>query len=52
MMRELRDVKYVWDEPIELDDTKLRDELGAPPHTPLEEAVRCALEGLEDAFTG
>ncbi len=46
MLRELSEMKYLWDEPVLLDDAKLRQFLGHVHRTPLNQAVRAAL-GLE-----
>ena len=37
--REMLEMRYLWNVPAELDNTKLRAAIGAEPHTPLEEAV-------------
>ncbi len=44
--RELLEMRYVWREPAHLDNTRLTAELGAEPHTPLDEAVEATLRGL------
>ncbi|WP_176592248.1 SDR family NAD(P)-dependent oxidoreductase [Sphingobium sp. EM0848] len=41
--RELYRMRYLWREPIRLDNRKLVAFLGEEPHTPLEEAVRTTL---------
>lgn len=43
--REMLEMRYLWKRPLRLDNTKLVKTLGAEPHTPLEQAVRDALEG-------
>ena len=37
--REMLEMRYLWNVPAELDNTKLLAVIGAEPHTPLEEAV-------------
>jgi nucleoside-diphosphate-sugar epimerase len=46
LFRELREMRYLWDRPIGLDDAKLRAFLGDLPATPLDTAVRASLEDL------
>ncbi len=48
MMRELHEMRYLWDEPLQMDDAKLRRALGEVPHTPLDAAVRATIAGLQD----
>ena len=45
-LRELREMRYLWHVPIALDNGHLQALIGPEPHTPLDEAVRCSLEGL------
>jgi len=45
-MRELIEMRYLWQAPLRLDNTKLVALLGAEPHTPLDEAVRETLEAM------
>jgi nucleoside-diphosphate-sugar epimerase len=45
-MREMVEMKYLWDEPVLLDNAKLAARLGAEPHTALSEALRSALVGM------
>ncbi|WP_049622066.1 NAD-dependent epimerase/dehydratase family protein [Frateuria defendens] len=45
-LRELRKMRYLWREPLQLDDRKLRAVLGGSPYTPLEEALRITLAGI------
>jgi nucleoside-diphosphate-sugar epimerase len=47
MFRELLEMRYLWRQPIGLDDTKLRAFLGEIPATPLDTAVREALADLD-----
>jgi nucleoside-diphosphate-sugar epimerase len=39
-------MRYVWNEPLRLDNARLRAALGREPHTPLDAAVRATLAGL------
>ena len=57
MFRELFEMRYLWQQPIGLDNTKLVAFLGAEPHTPLTTAVRATLADMgclaqEDAAPG
>ena len=44
--RGLREMRPLWQEPVQLDNRKLRAFLGEEPHTPLDEAVSTALKTL------
>jgi nucleoside-diphosphate-sugar epimerase len=44
-LREMQEMRYLWDEPVLLDDRRLVRQLGAEPRTPLPEALRIALQG-------
>ncbi|SFS19289.1 Nucleoside-diphosphate-sugar epimerase [Dyella sp. OK004] len=44
-LREMRKMRYLWRTPVQLDDTRLRAFLGKSPYTPIEQAIRCTLEG-------
>ena len=44
--RELREMRYLWREPIRMVNTRLVQVLGHEPHTPLDDAVEATLEGL------
>ena len=44
--REMLEMRYLWREPLRLDNAKLVAVLGAEPHTPLDQAVRETLRGL------
>lgn len=44
--RALLEMRYLWQETVELDNQKLVAFLGAEPHTPIETAVRDSLAGL------
>jgi nucleoside-diphosphate-sugar epimerase len=45
--RELCEMRYLWRQPVRLDNARLVDVLGAEPHTPLDVAVERTLEGLD-----
>lgn len=45
-MREMLEMRYLWEVPVLLDNTRLVGRLGVEPHTPIEEALRVALAGL------
>ncbi|MCP3709538.1 NAD-dependent epimerase/dehydratase family protein [Paraburkholderia sp. CNPSo 3274] len=45
-LRELMEMRYLWSEPLRLDNARLVSELGREPHTPLDEAVEATLMGL------
>lgn len=44
--RELAEMRYLWDNSLQLDNRKLVDFLGEEPHTPLHQALAEALDGL------
>ncbi|SFK56775.1 Nucleoside-diphosphate-sugar epimerase [Sphingomonas sp. NFR04] len=44
--RELMEMRYLWQQPIRLRNTRLVETLGAEPRTPLVEAVAATLTGL------
>jgi hypothetical protein len=46
LFREMREMRYLWREPIRLDNARLVRFLGAEHHTPLEAALRTTLAGL------
>lgn len=46
LFRELREMRYLWETPIRMDNAKLVATLGAEPHTPLDIAVRRTLESM------
>ena len=46
LFREMAEMRYLWREPLRLDNTRLVNFLGSEPHTPLETAVRDTLVGL------
>ena len=46
LLRELVEMRYLWQQPLCLRNDKLIALLGAEPHTPLDDAVRRSLDGL------
>ena len=46
VFREMLELRYVWQRPVQLDNAKLVAFLGAEPHTPLDAAVRASLVEL------
>lgn len=46
LLREIREMRYLWREPLHMSNAKLVAELGEEPHTPLDEAVRITLRSL------
>ena len=44
--REMLEMRYIWREPVRLDNARLIAELGREPHTPLDQAVEATLLGL------
>lgn len=46
LLRELMEMKYLWQQPIRLSNAKLEATLGAEPCTSLDEAVRATLVGI------
>ena len=45
-LRELREMRYLWQTPVRMDNAKLLAALGHEPHTPLEAAVKATLKGM------
>lgn len=45
-MREVREMRYLWKEPVRMDNSALRDQLGDEPHTPWDQAVGATLRSL------
>jgi nucleoside-diphosphate-sugar epimerase len=45
-MREMIEMRYLWQRPLRLDNRKLVGLLGEEPHTPLEQALRASLAEL------
>jgi nucleoside-diphosphate-sugar epimerase len=46
MCREMGEMRYLWREPVQLDNSRLKALLCREPHTPLDEAVEATLAGL------
>ncbi|HET7835972.1 MAG TPA: NAD-dependent epimerase/dehydratase family protein [Variovorax sp.] len=46
LLRELREMRYLWQQPVRLDNARLLALLGSEPHTALDAAVGATLEGL------
>lgn len=46
ILRELKEMRYLWQQPLQLRNDALVAALGAEPHTPLDQAVRETLVGL------
>ncbi|AMO98026.1 short chain dehydrogenase family protein [Collimonas arenae] len=46
LFREMREMSYLWRQPLHLDNRRLLKLLGKEPHTGLDEAVRAALTGI------
>ncbi|CAJ0792429.1 hypothetical protein LMG7141_02654 [Ralstonia condita] len=46
MLREMREMRYLWQHPVCMDNTRLVQALGAEPHTPWDEAVGTTLRSL------
>ena len=44
--REMREMRYLWREPLHMDNARLLAALGHEPHTALDDAVEAALVGL------
>jgi nucleoside-diphosphate-sugar epimerase len=44
--REMLEMRYLWDRPVRMDGSRLARELGAEPHTPMDEAIEATLTGL------
>ena len=45
-MRELKEMRYLWREPLRMSNERLVAELGSEPHTPIDDAVRSSLVAL------
>ena len=45
-LREMREMRYLWQQPVRMANDRLRAVLGEEPHTPLDEAVQATLQGL------
>ncbi|WP_240648136.1 NAD-dependent epimerase/dehydratase family protein [Pararobbsia silviterrae] len=46
LFHEMREMRYLWREPLRMRNTRLVECLGAEPHTSLDDAVRATLESL------
>jgi nucleoside-diphosphate-sugar epimerase len=46
VLRELREVGYLWRRPLRLDNRRLLQVLGSEPHTALDDAVKATLVGM------
>lgn len=46
LFREMREMRYLWKEPIRMENASLVDALGNEPHTPWDEAVKTTLTSL------
>lgn len=40
------EMRYLWREPLRLDNAKLKVFLGSEPHTPIDQAIATTLRGL------
>jgi nucleoside-diphosphate-sugar epimerase len=47
LFREMKEMRYLWEQPLRLDNSHLVKVLGSEPRTPLDEAVRTTLQGLK-----
>jgi nucleoside-diphosphate-sugar epimerase len=47
LFREMREMRYLWQEALRLNNDRLLSVLKTEPHTPLEQAVRATLNGLK-----
>lgn len=45
-LRELREMRYLWQQPVRMANDRLLAVLGTEPHTPLDVAVQATLQGL------
>jgi nucleoside-diphosphate-sugar epimerase len=54
-LHEMLEMRYLWQVPLQLDNSKLRAALGAEPHTPLEDALAATLgrspRAIDDAMS-
>jgi nucleoside-diphosphate-sugar epimerase len=46
-LREVLEMRYLWNQPLRLDNAKLVSVIGPEPHTPLDQAVKTALIDLK-----
>jgi nucleoside-diphosphate-sugar epimerase len=49
--REMLEMRYLWRQPVRLDNSKLVATLGQEPHTPLDRAVEITLDSMENLGT-
>lgn len=45
-LRELMEMRYLWQQPLRMDNGRLLAVLGSEPHTPLAQAVEATLKGM------
>ncbi|MEO6276633.1 NAD-dependent epimerase/dehydratase family protein [Roseateles sp.] len=45
-LKEMQEMRYLWQEPVRLDNARLLATLGDEPHTPLDDAIEASLRGL------
>ncbi len=45
-LREMQEMRYLWERPLRLNGNLLKATIGHEPHTPLDEAVELTLKGL------
>ena len=45
-LMEMREMRYLWQVPVKLDNSRLLGVLGHEPHTPWDQAIEMTLEGL------
>jgi len=46
LCKEMREMQYLWEQPLELNNAKLLARIGVEPHTPLVDALRTTLMGI------
>lgn len=46
-LREMREMRYLWQQPVRMANDRLLAVLGTEPHTPLDVAVQATLQGLD-----
>ena len=46
LMKELREMRYLWNVPLQMRNDKLVAVLGEEPHTPIDEAMKASLMGI------
>jgi nucleoside-diphosphate-sugar epimerase len=46
VFREMKEMRYLWQQPVQMGNARLLALLGHEPHTPWDDAVRASLEGL------